>query len=77
MKLKKHRFKKYKANLHYKTHHEDGSNDGRTIVYSYNTMVAVQDGDQLCQQGWWSVTTQKHINYAASQLGLKLNRQGF
>ena len=34
-------------------------------VYSYNTHVATIEGTQLIQLGWWSVTTQKHINYVA------------
>jgi len=33
--------------------------------------------DTLNQLGWWSVTTQRHINYAASELGLMLNRNGY
>jgi len=31
---------------------------------------SVEDGDKLIVLGWWSVTTSRHINYAASQLGL-------
>jgi len=60
-------FPKYKKNLEYK---------GES-VYSYGTKVARVEYPNLVQLGYWSVTTQKHINYAASQLGLKLNRQGF
>ena len=45
-------------------------------VYSYNTHVATIEGSQLIQLGWWSVTTQRHINYAASQLDLTLDRNG-
>lgn len=41
-------------------------------VYSYNTHVATIEGTQLIQLGWWSVTTQKHINYVANELGLGL-----
>jgi len=43
-------------------------------VYSYNTKVAIIDSEagELRQLGWWSVTTQKHINYVARELGLKL-----
>jgi len=47
--------------------------DGKT-VYSYGTPVARVEGDILRQLGYWSVTTQKHINYAADQLGLKLHK---
>lgn len=46
-------------------------------VISYTTKVAEIQDDTLVQLGWWSVTTQRHINYAASQLGLKLDRNGF
>jgi len=43
-------------------------------VYSYYTNVASIEGDTLIQHGWWSVTTQKHINYVARELGLTLIR---
>jgi len=43
-----------------------------TDVYSYSTRVAQIKGTELHQLGWWSVTTQKHINYAAKELGLTL-----
>jgi len=42
------------------------------FVYSYDTKVAEVKGDELHQLGWWSVTTQKHINYASKELNLKL-----
>ena len=41
-------------------------------VYSYHTNVASIEGNELKQHGWWSVTTQKHINYVAKELNLKL-----
>jgi hypothetical protein len=43
-------------------------------VYSYNTLVAEINykTGELHQLGWWSVTTQKHINYTARELGLKI-----
>ena len=41
-------------------------------VWSYSTIVAKIDGDNLQQLGYWSQTTQKHINYVANQLGLTL-----
>jgi hypothetical protein len=44
--------------------------DGSTYVQSYSTLVAKVEDNKLKQLGWWSVTTQKHINYAAKQLGL-------
>lgn len=41
-------------------------------VYSYSTHVATINETQLIQLGWWSVTTQKHINYVAQELNLTL-----
>jgi|TARA_R110002020_G_scaffold51551_4_gene145939 hypothetical protein len=41
-------------------------------VWSYTTHVATIDGDKLIQLGWWSMTTQKHINYVAKEFGLNL-----
>ena len=55
-------FSKYKQNLSYEFPH----------VLSYGTRVAKVEGENLLQLGWWSVTTQKHINFAASELGLNL-----
>ena len=40
-------------------------------VYSYNTHVATIDGGKLYAHGWWSVTTSKHINHVAAELGLE------
>lgn len=54
--------KKYKENLSV-----IGSN-----VYSYNTHVATIQDNTLKQLGWWSKTTQKHINYVAEQFNLTL-----
>ena len=51
--------------------------DGDKII-SYDTHVAtiIYDKDYhpsaLKQLGWWSVTTQKHINFVAAELGLEL-----
>ena len=58
------KFTKYKQNL---------ARLGRAI-YSYNTLVAIINKGEthLTQLGWWSVTTQKHINYVARELNLKL-----
>jgi hypothetical protein len=56
------RFEKYKQNLR---------KEGNFII-SYTTKVAEIKGSELHQLGWWSVTTQKHINYAAKELGLTL-----
>tara|TARA_R100001463_G_scaffold6764_5_gene21945 strand:+ start:3478 stop:3657 length:180 start_codon:yes stop_codon:yes gene_type:complete len=55
-------FNKYKQNLR---------KDGNKII-SYTTHVATIKGNNLHQLGWWSVTTQKHINYAAKELNLNL-----
>ena len=55
-------FDRYKTNLKF-----DGAS-----VYSYGKRVAKVDGPHLVQLGWWSMTMQKHVNYAAQQLGLEL-----
>ena len=44
-------------------------------IYSYSTNVATVDYPNLIQHGWWSVTTQKHINYVASELGLTIQNE--
>ena len=54
--------KKYKQNLRI---------EGNKVI-SYTTHVATINGSNLEQLGWWSVTTQKHINYVASELNLNL-----
>lgn len=61
-------FKKYKQNLKVVT-----TPDG-DFVQSYSTLVAKIDYAEstLKQLGWWSVTTQRHINYAAKELNLTL-----
>ena len=41
-------------------------------VYSYSTHVATIEYPNLIQHGWWSVTTQKHINYVANEYNLNL-----
>ena len=41
-------------------------------VLSYNTHVATIKGDTLKQLGYWSMTTQKHINYVANEFNLTL-----
>jgi len=41
-------------------------------VWSYTTHVATIDNNKLYQLGYWSTTTQKHINYVANQLDLIL-----
>ncbi len=56
------KFDKYKTNL-------TKVNDD---IYSYSTKVATIDKNNLIQLGYWSVTTQKHINYVANELSLTL-----
>ncbi len=56
------KFDKYKTNL--TRVNED--------IYSYSTKVATIDKNNLIQLGYWSVTTQKHINYVANELNLNL-----
>jgi hypothetical protein len=43
-------------------------------VYSYYTKVATIDREamEVTPLGWWSVTTSKHINYAAKEMGMKV-----
>jgi len=41
-------------------------------VWSYTTIVAKIDGCNLHQLGYWSMTTQKHINYVANYMNLNL-----
>jgi len=53
---------KYKQNLKIQ-----GNN-----VWSYSTIVAKIDGSDLIQLGYWSMTTQKHINYVAKEFNLNL-----
>lgn len=61
-------FKRYKQNL------SVVEMNGETYVKSYSTLVAKVDYGkrELHQLGYWSVTTQKNINYAAKQLNLTL-----
>tara|TARA_A100000171_G_scaffold50898_1_gene63506 strand:- start:4166 stop:4345 length:180 start_codon:yes stop_codon:yes gene_type:complete len=53
---------KYKKNLKI---------EGNKVI-SYVTHVASIKGNELHQLGYWSRTTQKHINYVAQELNLKL-----
>ncbi len=54
---------KYKENLRY----------DESWVYSYGTKVGcIWDSVCIIQLGWWSVTTQKHLNYASKYLSLEL-----
>jgi len=59
------KFNRYKENL------RRVGND----IWSYSTHVAtIEYPGQLIQHGWWSVTTQKHINYVARELGLTIKK---
>jgi len=53
---------KYKQNLRI---------EGNKVI-SYVTHVATIKGNELHQLGYWSKTTQKHINYVANELNLTL-----
>ena len=61
-------FDRYKQNLR----------EHNNKIYSYDTHVATihkngkYNGDALIQHGWWSVTTQKHINYVANEYDLPI-----
>jgi hypothetical protein len=57
-----YRLSKYKQNL---------SIQGNQ-VWSYTTHVATIAEGKLYQLGYWSQTTQKHINYVANELDLTL-----
>ena len=52
---------RYKENLHI---------DADRVI-SYTTHVATIEGDTLRVLGYWSRTTTKHVNYVATELGLK------
>ena len=54
--------KKYKQNLRL---------EGNKVI-SYVTHVATIKGNELHQLGYWSMTTQKHINYVAKEFNLNL-----
>lgn len=44
----------------------------RNDVWSYTTKVARIEGNEIYQLGYWSKTTQKHINYVADYYDLIL-----
>ena len=56
------RFERYKQNLRYSDE----------WIYSYDTPVGRILGNNLIVDKHYSVTTSKHLSYAASQLGLNL-----
>jgi len=57
-----YRLSKYKQNLSIRGNQ----------VWSYTTHVATIAEGKLYQLGYWSQTTQKHINYVANELDLTL-----
>jgi hypothetical protein len=58
------KFPKYKENLSMVT------TDTDKFIFSYETKVAEVKDKYVRPLGYWSMTTSKHINYAAQQLGL-------
>jgi hypothetical protein len=60
---------KYKQNLSIVT-----DSDGNRYIKSYETLVAHLTNEGVIQFGWWSVTTQKHINYVAQQFELPITK---
>ena len=59
---------RYKQNLCIRGNH----------IVSYETHVATIDheNETVTRHGWWSSTTSKHINYAASYLKYKVVDEG-
>jgi len=60
------KFEKYKENLILELLPQG------KFVKSYETYVAKIEGDKLIELGYWSITTQMHINYVARELNLEL-----
>ena len=58
-------FNRFKQNLRM----HDGA------IWSYNTKVATISDGKMIVPKWYSKTTSRHINYAASELGLKVIRE--
>lgn len=48
--------------------------DNVRYIKSYQTLVARIEENEIIQLGYWSMTTQKHINYVASVLNLPINK---
>tara|TARA_R100001377_G_C3147561_1_gene95067 strand:- start:247 stop:540 length:294 start_codon:yes stop_codon:yes gene_type:complete len=61
---------KYKANL--TVCREQVGSDFIINVFSYETLVASGCDGALLQRQWYSTTTQKHVNYVARELGMKV-----
>jgi len=63
------RLPKYRKNLRVEKVAEQGG--WIYYIYSYDTLVGTWIKNQpLKQLGYWSVTTQKHINYVAQYFGI-------
>jgi hypothetical protein len=60
---------KYKENLSIIT-----DSDGNRFIKSYETVVAHLTNEGIIQLGWWSKTTQKHINYVSIRFGLPITK---
>ena len=60
------RFPRHKKNLALVV-----ESNGEFYIRSYSTLVARVEGDTLVELGKWSVTTSRHVGYAARYLGLK------
>jgi hypothetical protein len=58
------KFPRYKVNLYMLITETD------KFIFSYETKVAEVKDKYVRPLGHWSMTTSKHINYAAQQLGL-------
>ena len=58
------RFKKYRKNVR-----QEGK-----YIYSNNMLVASIEGKELHQNGYFGFNAQKHIDYVANELNLKLIR---
>jgi hypothetical protein len=54
--------KKYQQNLRI---------EGNKVI-SYVTLVGIIEDNKLLQLGYWSKTTQRHINYVAKEYGLTI-----
>ena len=74
--MKIEKLDKYKQSLTLiRPAHEEDDSPNRD-VYSYTTRLATIDiapGEQV-EFGWWSQTTQKHINYVADHYELSIVR---
>ncbi len=60
--FKKKQMKRYQQNLRL---------DGHKII-SYNTIIGMIEGNNLIQLGYFSKTSQKHINYVANEYKLTI-----